>query len=374
MGKVELKYLMRDVTRHGKRRVHVRIKGKTIQLRAPEGSPEFMIEYAEAVKTLQSGTDKPKKKVGVIVGSFEWVGNQYMKSPEFRGLDAISQRTRKSVLQGCFDEKSPSGARCGDYPARDLTAKHVRFLRDKRAEQPGAANNRLKYLSVMFAWAVEADHMAANVTRDVKPLKYRKEGFHTWTQDEVAAFEAHWPIGSKPRLALALMLFTGARIGDAVNLGPDNIRKGTLTFMPGKTKGSSGAVVEIPVLPDLARAIEAATTGAKTFLANGKGDAHTVKSLGNMFKDWATAAGIPHCTPHGLRKAGATTAAERGATDRELMAIFGWSTANQASTYTRKADKKRLASRAVELLSREGKENETATPEKDTSATPATRH
>jgi len=37
-----------------------------------------------------------------------------------------------------------------------------------------------------------------------------------------------------------------------------------------------------------------------------------------------------HCTAHALRVAGATLAAEAGATDRQLMAMFDWATASPA--------------------------------------------
>jgi hypothetical protein len=56
------------------------------------------------------------------------------------------------------------------------------------------------------------------------------------------------------------------------------------------------------------------------------------------------------CSTHGLRKAGATIAAERGATERQLMAIFGWSKAHMAAHYTKTADQKRLAPAAMHLL------------------------
>ena len=53
----------------------------------------------------------------------------------------------------------------------------------------------------------------------MKPLRYATDGFHTWTPDEVKQFEAHHKIGTKARLALALMLYLGVRRGDAVTLG-----------------------------------------------------------------------------------------------------------------------------------------------------------
>jgi hypothetical protein len=52
-----------------------------------------------------------------------------------------------------------------------------------------------------------------------------------------------------------------------------------------------------------------------------------------------------------LRKAGATIAAENGASERQLMAIFGWQTSKQAVLYTRAAEQKVLAGGAMALLS-----------------------
>jgi integrase len=60
--------------------------------------------------------------------------------------------------------------------------------------------------------------------------------------------------------------------------------------------------------------------------------------------------GLPHCSSHGLRKAGATIAAENGATAHQLMAIFGWNTVKQAELYTRNANRKRLAGEAMHFL------------------------
>ncbi|MCE3248703.1 MAG: integrase family protein, partial [Geminicoccaceae bacterium] len=57
-----------------------------------------------------------------------------------------------------------------------------------------------------------------------------------------------------------------------------------------------------------------------------------------------------HCSAHGLRKAGATIAAENGATEHQLMAIFGWDSPKQAALYTRAANRRKLAGGAMHLL------------------------
>ena len=87
------------------------------------------------------------------------------------------------------------------------------------------------------------------------------------------------------------------------------------------------------------------------------------KAFGNRFKSWCRQAGLPHCTAHGLRKAGATIAAENGATEHQLMAMFGWDSPQQAALYTRKANRKRLATEAMHKLMPGQTENKSVPPE-----------
>src|SRR5438105_13490892 len=74
-------------------------------------------------------------------------------------------------------------------------------------------------------------------------------------------------------------------------------------------------------------------------------------------RDWCDKAGLPHCTAHGLRKAGATIATNNGATAHQLKAIFGWDWLKQAEIYTRDADQKRLAEAVMHLLDEVGNES-----------------
>jgi integrase len=162
------------------------------------------------------------------------------------------------------DEKKGLYYRCpaamyfeSDCPLSYVTGAKIERLRDLKKELPGAGNNRRKYLSAMFGWAVEVGHMTANPARDVRRVKYATDGFRTWTVAEVAQFIERHPIGTKPYLALCLLLFTGMRSGDIVKLGRQHTRRGLLRIAPGKTKHIRTDVSEKPILPPLARAIEA---------------------------------------------------------------------------------------------------------------------
>jgi integrase len=175
------------------------------------------------------------------------------------------------------------------------------------------------------------------------------EGFHTWAEDEVERFEARWPIGTRERLAFAILLYTGLRRGDAAALGRQHVRDGVITLRTEKTD----AVVQIPILPALAEVMAVSKTGTLAFIATQSGVPMTKKGFGNWFKDACRAAGVPG-TAHGLRKAGATRAANNGATEAELEAIFGWRGGHMASLSTRAANRARLAKSAMGKLERGG--------------------
>lgn len=207
-----------------------------------------------------------------------------------------------------------------------------------------------------FRWACDPDGgnlLRTNPIAGLKLLRGRNdhEGFHTWTDEEIVRFEARWPLGSRERLALHLMLYTGLARGDVVRLGRQHVTNGVITLRMEKHRGDG--VVYPPLLPVLADTIAATGTGDLTFLVTAAGTPFVKESFGNWFRAAARAADCPGSC-HGLRKAGATRAAENGATIHQLMALFGWKTEKMALVYTRKADRKRLAFEATRLLAAPG--------------------
>jgi integrase len=100
----------------------------------------------------------------------------------------------------------------------------------------------------------------------------------------------------------------------------------------------------------LAVIVAATPHGAVTFLQTERGRSFSAKSFGNWFRERCNEAGLPHCSAHGLRKAGAVRAAEGGATVNQLMAVFDWLTPDMAIRYTEKASRRRLAGQTMSLL------------------------
>jgi integrase len=373
---VPLPYLSQETDRHGNPRLYVRRHGRRVRIQEPPGSPEFVKAYTAAVDQL-GGSALPspvKARQPFPRGTLGWLGAQYFASDEFQRLNAESQSNRRGILEACFQEphKDDDPEPMGFCPLANLSAHKVKRLRDLKKGLPGAANNRRKYLSAMFGWAIESSPplMKTNPARDVRRIKYASEGFHTWTADEVRRFEERHPVGTKARLALALLLFTGTRRGDMVTLGRQHVKDGWLRFIPRKTRYKRQRLSEKPLLPELARIIAASPTGDLTFLVTAYGKPFTAAGFGGWFRDRCNEAGLLSCSAHGLRKAGATLAAENGATVNQLMAIFDWETPAQAKIYTDAADRKRMAGEAMGLLAIDRTENEDCRTEKSGGVAP----
>jgi integrase len=135
-----------------------------------------------------------------------------------------------------------------------------------------------------------------------------------------------------------------------VLFGPQHIKDGWLRFTQFKNRNRKPVVLALPVLPALAKILAATPTGHLTFLVSSFNKGFTANGFGNKFREWCDAAGLSHCTSHGLRKAGAARAAENGATAKQLMAIFGWNDIKQAEHYIRAADQKKLARDSMHLI------------------------
>ena len=147
--------------------------------------------------------------------------------------------------------------RDGDKPFALMEARHVRRRRDEKAEKPEAANSLVKALRQVFAFAIENDLAERNPAKDVPYLKSGSEGFHSWTIEEVRQFEERHAIGTKARLALALLLYTGQRRSDVVTFGRQHIKNGWITFTQTKNRKRKPISLSIPVRRELKAIIDA---------------------------------------------------------------------------------------------------------------------
>ncbi|KAA0121872.1 site-specific integrase [Methylobacterium sp. P1-11] len=291
-------------------------------------------------------------------GSFIDVPQRYLASAPFKKLDASTQGWQKRALNAI------AASDTGTAPLALMQPRHVRRLRDEKADTPAAANTMLKALRTLFQWALEEDIVEADPTRDVNRAQYVTKGHHTSTLDGVEQFERRHPLGSKPRLAFALLFYTACRREDATRLGPQHICDGRLRYVQAKNEHRKPRLVDVPVFPDLAEAIAGLPSAHLTFLVTDYGKPFSVAGFGNRFRAWCDQAGLPHCSAHGLRKATVARLAERGCTPHEIMAVTGHQTLEEVERDTREAQRPGLADSAWKRLPA-GRRDPTAEAESD---------
>jgi integrase len=289
-----------------------------------------------------------------------------VKHHPFRGLcqQYFARAAKKVTPSTMAKRRSITEGICikyGDMPFDQMERKHVTSIRDIRIEAPGAANNIVKSISAMFAWAVDVGECKTNPCQGMKRLR-SGDGWLAWTLEEIEQFETRHTNGTMARLALLIFMFTGLRLSDASVLGRQHFSNGWIKIRPSKTSHSSGVTVEIPVLQIFSVELSQVLNARMTLLVTEYGKPFSAKGLGNKMRQWCDEAGLPNCSAHGLRKSGASIAAENGATSDQLKAIFGRTTSQQAELNTKSARRRILAGDGAKLLSPVRNQNKNVPP------------
>jgi integrase len=212
----------------------------------------------------------------------------------------------------------------------------------KMWETPAAANNLRKALKRLHRHAIKLDWRKDNPV-DATDSYAAGKGWHCWTEAEITQFEARWPLGSKERLAMGLLLYTALRRSDMVTIGRQHRQGAELRLR--HEKNDSDTI--IPVMPQLAVALDAMPATTMTYLVTEFGKPFTSNGFGNWFRERCDLAGLPQCSAHGLRKAMSRRLAEAGATMLEGRAVTGHKTDREFAHYAEQANKRALAGTAM---------------------------
>lgn len=265
------------------------------------------------------------------VGSVGYLVHRYYQSQRWARLKPASKKKYGRILDKFCDEY-------GLRSAARLKAYHVDAIIAKMLDTPAAAADLRKALSIVFRWAKKFELLKQNVIADTDPVRQKKGGWYTWTDEDIARFRSKWPLRTNQRAALELTLWTAGRRSDVHTLGPSDIRGGWLYFTQEKT--DKGAAIFI--VPELELALSHVAQDAPAFILNRSGQPYTAESFSNWFRKARKAAGLDVGPLHGVRKAAARRLAEARATDAEGAAILGHDSAVFAE-YRAAANSKDLA-------------------------------
>jgi integrase len=348
MTAVRLKHISRFRDRHGHLRHYLRLPGrKPVALPGAPGSAEFMAAYNAAVTA--AAADEPKKAPEPAAGTFDALAVAYYASTAFSNLRASTQAAYRRIVEEVRRKH-------GNKPVRLLDAEGVRVLMGEKSEHVTAANHRLRLLRALMGRAVEMKMIAADPTAGVRRLRYRTDGYPTWSEADIQLYEAKWPSGTRERLALALLLYTGQRRSDVVRMGrqhlteivlPDGSRRPGIRVRQVKT----GHEIAIPLHAELAAELAQVPKDQLTYLLTSFGKPFSPRGFYNLFRDWCDDAGVPPGrSPHGLRKGCGRRLAEAGATAHQIMSVLGLRTLALAEVYTRAAAQARMAAEGMDRI------------------------
>jgi integrase len=338
-------FLQREVTRHGKvvwfvRRDH---HGPRIRIKASFDSVEFWAEYEAALAGRRTSVQTEVSN-SARIGSLAWLYAGYRETGAWTELSPATRRQRENILKHVMDS-------AGQEPAHKITQATIIKGLERRDKTPAQARNFLDAMRGIFKWAVRRGHLKVDPTAGIRtPTRKKGPGFVMWSEEQMVAYERRWPIGTKERVWLDVLAYTGLRRGDAVRLGRQHVRDGVATITT--EKSGHNVKVTLPILPALAATLAAGPCGDLSFIVGVNGKPLSKESFGNLFRQACRQAGVPG-SAHGVRKIAATRAAENGATVAELEAIFGWHGGGMAALYTRDADRVRLSKAAMHKLSNE---------------------
>lgn len=338
MRRPKLLYVQEFKDRHGRVRRYFRRSGyERVPLPGLPGSSEFREAYAAALD------NAAKKPIGIdrsLPGSIGAAIVSYLQSAAFGALAPETRRTRKSILEAFRIEH-------GHRPLSGFSTRALQIMVTAKSATPDAARNFLNTIKAAAKHWRLVGLMKHDPATGISRPKIRTSGYHTWTEQEIAKFEERHPVGTKARLALALLLFTAQRRQDVIRMGPQHRQNGFIRVRQRKT----GRVLDIPVHSELARILDATPTEHLTFLVTHFGRPFGDAGFGNWMRDRCNEAGLPKgVAAHGLRKAACRRLAEAGCSEQQIMSISGHRNSREVQIYVQAASQKHMASAAIRTV------------------------
>lgn len=346
--RVNLPGLLIERTRAGTPRYRVRPegnKGRKISLTVGPDHPQFHEQYHAARRGFKP--EPIAKAPSAIPKSLAWLMDDFEAAMAAKVKDGQMDAGTAKQRTAFYARLRPLH---GDKHM-EMPRSKVIEIRDSMAATPGAADNMVKALRAMFAWAIDDERMKDNPAVGIPKIN-RSKGAVPWSIDDLEKYRDRHPKGTMAHLALTLFMFTACRIGDVVLLGRGNeVRRDGISHLAWQPSKRGSAAVSVPIMPPLAEAVAAQKVVGPAYLLNARGKPFaTGAAFGNWFRDRVAEAGLTDRSPHGIRKAAGELMALAGATQYHIMAVHGHTNASTSEVYTKGVNRQRLAAEAMQMM------------------------
>lgn len=195
-------HVTKERTRHGKVKFYFRLyKGPRIRLPDDPDS----IEFKEAYKLALTGRQHvAPSQPETTTQSLRWLIERYKESRAWGKLNASTRGDRDGIFTKVIDKSKNVSFLVVDKVA-------INQAMDDRQDHPAAANNFLKAMRGLFEWAKANNHVKSDPTEGIKFNRLETDGFKPWAIEDYLKFQAKYPIGTKARLAIELLIHSGLR-------------------------------------------------------------------------------------------------------------------------------------------------------------------
>ena len=349
MSRIGLPYLNSFRDRYGQWRHYYRRNGLSIPIKGEAGTGPFLAEY-QRVNAGFEMADTTKD----AVGTFDHLVETYYAHNKFTKLGEATKKQYRWKID-------PVRKKLGAYRLAGIDDQVIdRYIDKELSHQPATANNTLRVLGTLFAFAIKQKMMKTNPARGVDRVRDKSEGWEPWPLPALERFEEQ--AKGAPWIGFMLAFYTGQRQADVLSLAWSKISDNVIEVKQAKT----GKEVWIPVHPVLAAALEKVKAEQRanvedrtkrklrvvtglTIVQREDGQRYTKNGFGTVWQREQTRLGIK-LPFHGLRKSAVIALLEAGCTTDEVKAVTGHTTDEMVAHYGKKVSQRKLAQAAIKKL------------------------
>ena len=186
------------------------------------GTSEFEAEYQAALARASLKSKRASRPQAHSHGSLSGIGR-------LRRGEALRGRSGSG-------EYLPSGiASAGDKPVSRITTETIAAAANGVDTVSGAPLPRHYAGAISVGGRARPVKATRRPSSRIRSCRRPAPASAVWTEEDVAAYERRWPIGTRQRVWLDVLLYTGLRRGDAVRFGRQHVRDGIGTIKTEKT-------------------------------------------------------------------------------------------------------------------------------------------
>ncbi|RDC59739.1 hypothetical protein HME9302_00032 [Alteripontixanthobacter maritimus] len=294
---------------------------------SPMGKPSS-VGFQDTYATLMGHRTRKSQQPFTVADLAE----KFENSPEFDKLKLGTRRFYKSLLKHVK-------VQVGMFPIDGLKRSHiVEVVGNRLNDQPGTRNGFLALIGVLYRFA-RRNELTERPSPSADIPKFDTGSHEPWPEAILyAGLEAEH---ERTRLAIALLYYTGQRIGDVVRFRWNDVRGGALYFTQQKTDKP----MEVPLHSSLKDLLDGTPKRGMTILSTYGGLPMTPQVIRREVKAFA-AEHDEQLVPHGLRKNSVNALLESGCTIAEVAAITGQSF-RMVEKYARRVSQRQLGNAAI---------------------------